>query len=93
MIKITNIYNSCNSCMQILLVISHREYYPNIPLLPWLHGTEVCEHFFGMVRQNMPDFTYVDLIYLIPKIKYVFKAYMNSSITNENIENKVSKIG
>ena len=41
----------------------------------------------------MPDFTYVDLIYLIPKIQYVFKAYMNSSISNENIENKVSKIG
>ncbi|PKB97069.1 hypothetical protein RhiirA5_279367 [Rhizophagus irregularis] len=32
----------------VLLIKIHRDYYKNIPLLPWKHGTESCEHIFGI---------------------------------------------
>ncbi|GET63656.1 hypothetical protein GLOIN_2v1427013 [Rhizophagus irregularis DAOM 181602=DAOM 197198] len=34
----------------VLLVKAHRDYYPQVPFLPWLHGSESCEHFFGVAR-------------------------------------------
>ncbi|CAB4419112.1 unnamed protein product [Rhizophagus irregularis] len=77
----------------ILLIIAHREYYNSMPLLPWMHGSEACEHFFGMARQHLPDFTYADLIYLIPKIRHVTNAYYNSAIVNPNSEYKTSRVG
>ncbi|CAB5356982.1 unnamed protein product [Rhizophagus irregularis] len=79
--------------LQILLIISHREYYSSIPLLPWMHGSEACEHFFGLARQHLPDFTYADLLYLIPKIRHVTNAYYNSTIVNPNPEYKTSRVG
>jgi hypothetical protein len=30
----------------ILLILTHRSYFSDIPLLPWLHGTEQNEHIF-----------------------------------------------
>jgi len=62
-------------------------------LLPWMHGSEACEHFFGMVQQYLPDFTYADLIYLIPKIHHVTNAYYNSAVINPNSEYKTSRVG
>ena len=41
----------------ILLIISHRDYYEDYPLLPWEHGTETLEHVFGLAYQLVPDFT------------------------------------
>ena len=79
--------------LQILLIIAHREYYNSMPLLLWMHGSEACEHFFGMARQHLPDFTYADLIYLIPKIHHVTNAYYNSAVINPNSEYKTSRVG
>ncbi|CAB4429644.1 unnamed protein product [Rhizophagus irregularis] len=77
----------------ILLIIAHQEYYNTMPLLPWMYGSEACEHFFGMAWQHLPDFTYVDLIYLIPKICHVTNAYYNSTVINSNSEYKTSRVG
>ncbi|CAB5385631.1 unnamed protein product [Rhizophagus irregularis] len=46
-----------------------------------------------MARQHLPDFTYADLIYLIPKIRHVTNAYYNSTIVNPNSEYKTSRVG
>jgi hypothetical protein len=62
----------------VLLVKAHREYYPSVPLLPWMHGSEAAEHFFGVARQITSDFTYSELFYLIPKIAQHSKALRNS---------------
>ncbi|RGB23862.1 hypothetical protein C1646_773893 [Rhizophagus diaphanus] len=35
----------------VLLIISHRDYYEDYPLLPWEHRTETLEHVFGLARQ------------------------------------------
>ncbi|PKY23567.1 hypothetical protein RhiirB3_334471 [Rhizophagus irregularis] len=77
----------------ILLIIAHREYYNTMPLLSWMHGSEACEHFFGMARQHLSDFTYADLIYLISKIRHVTNAYYNSTVINSNFEYKTSRVG
>jgi len=54
----------------IALIIIHRDYLPqSTPLLPWLHSTESCEHVFGDGRKVVKDFTYLDFIYMIPKLR------------------------
>lgn len=54
----------------ISLVLIHRDHLPDpFPLLPWLHSTEACEHGFGEARKIVKDFTMLDLIYMIPKLR------------------------
>jgi len=54
----------------IALVIIHRDHTPGTcVLLPWLHSSEACEHVFGESRQVVKDFTYLDFIYMIPKLR------------------------
>jgi len=54
----------------IALVIIHRDHVPwQVPLLPWLHSSEACEHVFGEARHIVKDFTFLDFIYMIPKLR------------------------
>ncbi|RIA99983.1 hypothetical protein C2G38_2236202 [Gigaspora rosea] len=76
----------------ILLIISYRDFYNSYPLLPWLHGSEGCEHFFGLCRQINNEFTFSDLLYMVPKVSYMYKAYMNGTL-NEVIKDKTSGVG
>lgn len=46
----------------ILLILAHAEFYPDIPLCPWEHGTESLEHLFGVARQVLGKFKYVEFI-------------------------------
>ncbi|KAI0324088.1 hypothetical protein GY45DRAFT_1228539, partial [Cubamyces sp. BRFM 1775] len=53
-----------------LIVVYHdhlRQDTP-IPLLPWLHSSEVCEHVFAECHKLVKDFTYLDFIYMIPRL-------------------------
>ncbi|KAH7867803.1 uncharacterized protein C8R40DRAFT_1221609 [Lentinula edodes] len=50
------------------LVVVHRDHYPKIPLLPYLHSTEPCEHVFGICRQIVKDFTMYDFYHMVPKL-------------------------
>ena len=51
------------------LIIIYRDHVPgNIPLLPWLLTTEVCEHIFGICRQMVKDFNMLDFEYMVPKL-------------------------
>ncbi|PKY54364.1 hypothetical protein RhiirA4_473138 [Rhizophagus irregularis] len=34
----------------VLLVKAYQEYYPSIPLLLWMYGSEAAEYFFGIAR-------------------------------------------
>ncbi|KAF5341928.1 hypothetical protein D9611_001095 [Ephemerocybe angulata] len=54
----------------IALVVIHRDHVDgSFPLLPWLNSTEPCEHVFGSARQVVKDFTFLDFIYMIPKLR------------------------
>lgn len=53
------------------LILIHRDYYPDVALLPWIHSTECCEHFFGSARRISKDFNLRDLIYMMPKLSLI----------------------
>ncbi|KAG7096508.1 hypothetical protein E1B28_003937 [Marasmius oreades] len=57
------------------LQIIHRDHLEeNFPLLPWMHGTEMCEHIFGFMRQLIPDFTMLDILRAVPKLAVRLRA-------------------
>ncbi|KAH9449739.1 hypothetical protein Pst134EB_020554 [Puccinia striiformis f. sp. tritici] len=62
------------------LIISHREYYPEIPLMPWKHGTEACEHIFGWMRVILPNFTVLDARQMMPKIFIIVRSIMSGKV-------------
>ncbi|CAB4417773.1 unnamed protein product [Rhizophagus irregularis] len=64
----------------VLLVKAHRDYYPQVPFLSWLHGSEPCEHFFGVAKQINPDFDFAELIQMLPKISQYTKALRNGKL-------------
>ena len=65
----------------VLLIKAHREFYPQIPFLPWFHGSEPVEHFFGIARQLNSDFDFADLIQMLPKISQYTKALRSKKLT------------
>ena len=62
------------------LIISHREFYPSVPLLPWKHGTEACKHIFGWMRVIMPNFTVLDARQMLPKVFAVVRNVMSGQM-------------
>lgn len=44
------------------------------PLLPWLHASAMCEHVFGECRKLIKAFTYLDFLYMIPKLLALLRA-------------------
>jgi hypothetical protein len=57
----------CDSLLALIIV--YRKFYPDYPLLLWLHSTEPCKHCFGMLRTLKKDFNYTDILYLQPKLR------------------------
>ncbi|KAJ7105213.1 hypothetical protein C8R44DRAFT_886711 [Mycena epipterygia] len=49
----------------LLLIIIYARQYPNQPFCPWLLGTEFVEHFFGLARMMLPNFTWAEFIKLV----------------------------
>jgi hypothetical protein len=62
------------------LMLAHREFHPNVPFLPWKHGTEACEHIFGWMRVIMPNFTVLDARQMLPKVFAVVKNVMSGRL-------------
>ena len=54
----------------ISLVIIHWDHMDGeiYPLLPWLHSSETCEHIFGECQKLVKDFTFLDFLYMIPRL-------------------------
>ncbi|EEB96018.1 hypothetical protein MPER_04920, partial [Moniliophthora perniciosa FA553] len=70
----------------ISLIVIHRDYYPNVPLLPWLHSTEVCEHLFGLVRKLVADFALKDFFDSIPKVYIQVREFVLNSFRSETTD-------
>ncbi|RHZ78947.1 hypothetical protein Glove_153g32 [Diversispora epigaea] len=62
----------------VLLVKSHREYYTEFPLISWMHGSEACEHVFGIARQIRADFDFAEILQMVPKISQYMKSLNNN---------------
>lgn len=68
----------------IALIIVHRDHLNGeVPLLPWLCSTEPCEHVFGSARQVVKDFTYLDFVYMIPKLRVKLREAVLHSHTGD----------
>ncbi|OSC98921.1 hypothetical protein PYCCODRAFT_1396354 [Trametes coccinea BRFM310] len=62
-----NIFNRLCDTL-VLLALAYSMFYPDEPFCPWLLGTEFIEHFFGLARTLLPDFTYVELLKLVKHV-------------------------
>jgi len=52
------------------LVFIRRDHIDGVnPLYLWLDSSESCEHVFGEARQIVKDFTMLDFLYMIPKLR------------------------
>ncbi|KAJ7814859.1 hypothetical protein B0H13DRAFT_2242659 [Mycena leptocephala] len=59
----------------IALLYIHRDHMTDLfPLLPWLHSSEACEHVFGEARRIVKDFSMLDFVYMIPKLRVKIRA-------------------
>ena len=52
----------------ILLILAFSRYYSTIPFYIWLFGTEFVEHFFGIARQLLPNFSYAEFLEMVQHI-------------------------
>ncbi|CAG8827109.1 27746_t:CDS:2, partial [Gigaspora margarita] len=66
----------------VLLILAHRDYYPNHLFFPCEHGTEALEHLFGISRQLMPDFSYYELYKILNRVQH-----RDNILHSENISN------
>ncbi|SGY38499.1 BQ5605_C003g02040 [Microbotryum silenes-dioicae] len=46
----------------IALVRNYRNYWPQEAFIPWRHGTEMVEHFFGTLRKIVKEFDALDFL-------------------------------
>ncbi|KAF7291442.1 hypothetical protein MIND_01289300 [Mycena indigotica] len=67
----------------LLLLIIYRDDFPDTPLLPWLHSSEACEHTFGICRQLVKDFTYLDFLYMVPRLRISIRHAILRSRTSD----------
>ena len=62
------------------LIFIYRDHLRNSndinPLLPWLHSTEQCEHVFGDARRIITDFSFLDFVRMIPKLRVTIREAM-----------------
>ncbi|KAJ7212037.1 hypothetical protein GGX14DRAFT_393664 [Mycena pura] len=56
----------CDSLL--LLVIIYTRYYPDQPFCPWLLLTDFVEHFFGLARMMLPNFTYTEFLKIVQHV-------------------------
>ncbi|TFK67006.1 hypothetical protein BDN72DRAFT_899354 [Pluteus cervinus] len=59
------------------LIFIYRDHLDELsPLFTWLHSSEICEHLFGEARQIVKDFTYLDFLYMIPKLSVKLRQHI-----------------
>ncbi|KJA28106.1 hypothetical protein HYPSUDRAFT_93316, partial [Hypholoma sublateritium FD-334 SS-4] len=69
------------------LVYIHRDtLIIRFPLLPWMHGTEPNEHSFGFLRIMIPDFTMLDVLRAIPKLRVRLMAACKQKNSKVNLQ-------
>ncbi|KAJ3513177.1 hypothetical protein NLJ89_g3093 [Agrocybe chaxingu] len=52
----------------ILLILAYSHFYPTIPFCIWVFGTSFVEHFFGIARQLLPNFSYAEFLKMVQHI-------------------------
>ncbi|KAH7902899.1 hypothetical protein BJ138DRAFT_1200019 [Hygrophoropsis aurantiaca] len=52
----------------VLLTLAYAQHYPESPFCPWIVGTEFVEHFFGLSRMYLPNFTHAELLKMVQNV-------------------------
>ena len=60
------------------------------PLLPWLHSTEICEHVFAECWKLVKDFTHLNFLYMIPRLRVLVRA---ASLFSKGTDPKARAMG
>ncbi|KAL5536122.1 MARS2_3 [Sanghuangporus sanghuang] len=62
------------------LLFIYRDYMDDsrLPLLPWLHSSEPCEHLFAELRKQVKDFDFANFLNLVPKSHWLVRYSMGS---------------
>ncbi|KAJ7150792.1 hypothetical protein C8R46DRAFT_1305602 [Mycena filopes] len=63
----------------LMLVIVYARRYPDQPFCPWLLGTEFVEHFFGLARMMLPNFTYAEFLKMVQHVMVRQKILLSGS--------------
>jgi hypothetical protein len=66
-----------NSMLVLMLV--HRDYYPDLPLLLHVHSTEQVEHLYGCSRAETRAYTFVQFLLSLPKTMLLLQGQVLSS--------------
>lgn len=78
----------------ISLILIHRKFHPHLPLLPWLHSSEACEHLFGIARQVVADFSFYDFMKMLPKLSVrIRERFLKTSFSEHSAEMKAQAAG
>ncbi len=64
----------------LALILTHRDFFPDIPLYHWLNSTEPCEHFFGCARKIQKDFTFVEWLIMLPKVAILMAGELRNKL-------------
>ncbi len=65
-----------------LIMVHHDHIDGGFPLLPWLHSSEACEHVFGEARQIVKDFSMLDFLYMMTKLRISLREAVLHNKTN-----------
>ncbi|KAJ7079838.1 hypothetical protein C8R44DRAFT_654000, partial [Mycena epipterygia] len=71
----------------LLLVIIYARRYPDQPFCPWLLGTEFVEHFFGLARMMLPNFTWAEFIKLVQHVMVRQRILLSGSFKGKRDRN------
>ncbi|OJT05301.1 hypothetical protein TRAPUB_3891 [Trametes pubescens] len=77
----------------LLLIVTHRDYFPDVPLLHWLNSTETCEHFFGCARKIQKDFNFVEWLLMIPKISILMAGELRNKLKGSQEKATAARFG
>ncbi|KAJ7041877.1 hypothetical protein C8F04DRAFT_1390777 [Mycena alexandri] len=75
----------CDSLLSLVIIYARR--YPNQPFCPWLHGTEFVEHFFGLARMMLPNFTWAEFIKLVQHVMVRQRILLSGSFKEKRERN------
>ena len=84
-----NIFNRLCDTL-IAHVIAYGKYYRDHPFCPWIMGTGFVEHFFGLARSLLPDFSYAELLKMVKHIMLRQKLLLGGKFDDKRGEKKRS---
>ncbi|KAJ7751325.1 hypothetical protein DFH07DRAFT_774922 [Mycena maculata] len=79
----------CDSLLLLIIIYARR--YLDQPFCPWLLGTEFVEHFFGLARMLLPNFTYAEFLKMVQHVMVRQRILLSGSFKEK--QSRTSRVG